>query len=264
VPLTVPAHQAVVLPLKLRWPALMDGTALCVGAAAPDLAYPLGHWMYDQSHTAVGIVVWAVPFTLAVCAVLRWRAAAGVAAQLPDLPPFRFRSYGVLSRRRPLLAVTAACALIGAVSHVVLDAFTHSGRWGARWLGLDHPAMTLPVRGEITYAKLLQYAGHVGGSVVTVLLLWHIGRRRLLESWYGVGQVRRARAITVTSGQRVVFWTVALAPPAVAAAASGGPGRHAVFLTLLGGIVGLLLAGSLPLRAVAPSDRAGAPTPEHR
>ena len=85
-------------------------------------------------------------------------------------------------RRRPLLAVTVLCALLGSASHVVIDGFTHNGRWGAEWLGLDQWVVAdLPVRGELTAARGLQYLGHVGGSLIGLALFAQIGRRRLLE-----------------------------------------------------------------------------------
>ena len=258
-PLTFPAHQAAVLPLKLWRPQWFDATALCGGAAAPDLAYPLGWWLNRQSHTAVGVAVWAIPFTLLVCGILRRRAAAGVFAHLPDAGPLRLRSYRVLDRRRPLLLITLVSAFIGATSHVLVDGFTHERRWGARWLGLEAVIGELPVRGELSVARALQYAGHVGGSLVAVALFVHVGRRRLLERWYGTDTVSARRAVVVSPAFRVAFWAVALAPPlAVGAWASAGR-DYGMFATMLAGVVGLLAAGTLPL--YREGTMPGRPTP---
>ncbi|MGI9596523.1 MAG: DUF4184 family protein, partial [Acidimicrobiales bacterium] len=73
-PVTFPAHQGLIAGAKLRWPDRVDGTALCIGAAAPDLAYALGDWMNRQSHTLVGLLVWSLPFTVVATLVTRWRA----------------------------------------------------------------------------------------------------------------------------------------------------------------------------------------------
>jgi hypothetical protein len=248
VPLTFPAHQAAVLPLKLWRPRAFDATALCAGAAAPDLAYPLGSWLGHQSHTALGIAVWAVPCTLVVCGLLRWRVASGLFAHLPDLGPFRVRSYRVLVRRRPLLAVTVLCALLGSASHVVIDGFTHNGRWGAEWLGLDQWVVAdLPVRGELTAARGLQYLGHVGGSLIGLALFAQIGRRRLLERWYGAAAVAAERRVVVSPAQRAVFWAVALVPPVVVAGWVVAHGGEMIFGPLTAAVAGLLVAGGLPL-----------------
>lgn len=244
-PLTFPAHQLPVLPLKLWRPAWFDATALCVGAAAPDLANPLGAWMQHQSHTAIGIAAWSVPFTLVACALLRWRGAAGIFAQLPDAGVFRLRSYRVLGRRRPRVGVTIVSALIGAISHVVVDGFTHTGRWGANWAHLNTVIANGPRGREVTIAKLLQFGGHTVGSVAALCLFAFIGHRRLLEAWYGAAAVEDARWVNVASRERFIFWAVALAPVACTIAACVVTGRILIFATILATVVGLLGAGCL-------------------
>ena len=244
-PLTFPAHQAAVLPLKIWRPAWFDGTALCVAAAAPDIAYPLGAWLDRQSHTAIGMTIWAVPLTLVVCALVRWRAAAGIFAHVTDGGPLRLRSYRVLGTRRPAFAVTLASAALGAGSHVLIDAFTHRGRWGAEWLGLDRSVGDLPLRGAFTVARVLQYVGHVGGSAVGIALFLYVARRRLLERWYGEDAVRVARtsAVSVSLLQRVRFWIVALVPPAAVGGWAVSTGHKPTFSVLTAAVAGLLLAG---------------------
>ena len=97
-PVTFPAHQGLIVPLKLRWPTAIDGTALCIGAAAPDLAYPLGSWLNAGSHTLLGLIVWALPVTLGLTTLVRWRAADGIFANMAEMidvtlaPKRRYRS----------------------------------------------------------------------------------------------------------------------------------------------------------------------------
>lgn len=256
-PLTFPAHQALVLPLKLWRPRLVDGTALCVAAAAPDLAYPLGSWPGRQSHTAIGIAVWAVPCTVVVCAALRWRVAAGLFAQLPDAGSLRLRSYRVLRRRRPAVVVTLLSAVVGGVSHVLIDGFTHEGRWGAGWLGLDQVIGAVPGRGEVTAARALQYVGHVCGTAAGVALFVHVGRRRLLERWYGRDAVAADRRVAVSPRQRLLFWSLALLPPLAAAAWTTAHDRNPIFATITATAAGLVLAGGLPLHEPAPAPAPG-------
>lgn len=38
-PGTLLSHQAIVLPLKLRWPARFSGLALVIGSMAPDFEF---------------------------------------------------------------------------------------------------------------------------------------------------------------------------------------------------------------------------------
>jgi hypothetical protein len=207
VPLTFFAHQSVVLPLKMTRPQWFDATALCIGAMAPDLAYALTYWLAVRSHRFIGFLVWAWPFGILGSIVVR-RIAATVFAHLPDFGPLRVHSLRVLGRRKPRLGVTIVSAAIGAGSHIVLDGFTHKGRFGSRWLGFDRVLFTVPVKGEMTISRVFQYFGHTVGSVIGLLLLAAIARRHLLDDWYGEGNVADARRFSLTTMQRLVFWVI--------------------------------------------------------
>ena len=240
-PITVPAHQAVVLPLKLAWPRRVDATAMCIGSAAPDLGYVLGGG--GQTHSVFGLVVFAIPFTLIACQLLRWRAAQGVFGNFPDAGPFRLHSYRVLVERRPGAGVTFISAVVGTVSHVVVDSFTHKWRWGANWLGLNETLFTVPWRGEVSGARVLQYLGHTVGSFVGVLLFAYIGREHLLERWYGIDAVRSARSFELSTRDRVVFWSTTTGVTLVSTAIGMGAGANVVFAFLPAVTIGLLVAG---------------------
>lgn len=243
IPLTIPAHQVPVLPLKLWRPDWFDATALCVGSVVPDLLYPfVGLW----SHTFTALLL-VVPVSVLIATLLRRRAGASVFPQLPDLGGMRLHSYAVIGGRRPLAAISVGSAVIGAVSHIVIDAFTHDPGWGARWLHLDRHWVAMPFRSAVSAARALQYVGHSVASVVGLLIFWYIGRHRLLERWYGCEDVRRARTARPDTAQRVRFWAVSFAV-AVVVGGAVGPLAHTrvVFTVMAGWVVGLLAAGSLP------------------
>jgi hypothetical protein len=96
VPATFPSHAGGILTLKVFWPRWIDGVALVVGAAMPDLAYVAGCCSPPQTygHSWWGTIV-AVPFTLAVGWLIRW-AAPVVATHVPPLGSLALRDYGVL------------------------------------------------------------------------------------------------------------------------------------------------------------------------
>ncbi len=239
-PITVPAHQAFVLPIKLLWPRHVDATAMCIGATAPDLGYAV---MGTESHSWLGALVFALPFTLVAAALIRWRAATTVFGNLPDAGWFRLHSYRVLVSRRPGWLVTTVSAVIGVVSHVLVDAFTHSGRWGSNWLHLNEVAVTVPVRGDMTTARVLQYLGHSVGSIVAIALFLHIGRRRLLEEWYGEAEVAAARTFHLSTAERIRFWGLAAVIGALALGGLLATGGSPTFSMIFAGTTGLLIAG---------------------
>lgn len=206
-PVSYPAHQALVIPLKRRWPGYFDGTALCIGAAAPDAAFAVGGSVAGDSHHLHGAVAFALPVTLLVVAALRLGLVRVISAHLPDLGPLRIRSYGVLADRSHPVLVTVASASIGVGSHLLVDAVTHEGRWASDLLGLERWSIVGP-GGSVSVAHALQVVGHLAGTAVTVALLLGMARDRSLERWYGDERVGAVRATRPGSVARVGFWTV--------------------------------------------------------
>lgn len=243
-PVSFPAHQGLIAVVKLRWPRHVDGTALCIGAAAPDLAYPLGSWLAVRSHSPIGVVVWALPFTLVAAAMTRRWAAAGLFAQLPDLGPFRLRSYGVLSHGRPGRLTTLLSAILGSGSHVVVDAFTHNGRWGADLVGFNTVLFTVPFVGPISVATLAQHLGHLVGTVLFVILLLEIAGSRRLEAWYGADLVEQVRAHRPARGERIGYWAAVAIPTIAAFPAAIAFGGSPLFLPITVLTVSILVVSS--------------------
>lgn len=169
-PFTFLAHQAPVLPLALVWPRRFDALALCVGSMAPDVAYVAAgtRWAF-ATHSAWGLVWFCLPLTLLVAALVR-RAAPTWLVHLP-LPGALRRGGAALLGPAPPLQVTLVSALIGAGSHVVLDAFTH--RRG--FFVLHCPALEaapLPLLGRpVPVYSLLQGPGSLVLALLALLAL---------------------------------------------------------------------------------------------
>jgi len=118
-PLTFPSHQGLILPLWRRFPRRIDGVALCVGAAMPDvldaLTWPfrgeLGQWL---GHSLLGVVV-SVPFGLALSRLARRVVPRRFIARLDEgaMPG------GGLARE-------CISAGLGGLSHVAFDLPTHA------------------------------------------------------------------------------------------------------------------------------------------
>jgi hypothetical protein len=133
-PWLVPSHQAPVLALKLWRPAWFSGLGLVLGSVAPDLAFilRLDETGAPASHTLLGQLWITVPLVLALHAlatglVLPWllpRTGGGAPLHLHALarcePPA-----GLVA-----LARVASSGLIGGLTHVALDGFTHGDESG--------------------------------------------------------------------------------------------------------------------------------------
>lgn len=175
-PFTYLSHQAPVLAATMRWPGAFDGTAMVLGSMAPDWAYAVDHtWLEFDGHSIWGVLAFCVPVAVLASVVLR-RVAPVLFAYLPSpgwLPLRRLRGLG---RQGPGWAMSAASALLGALSHVVWDMFTHNARWGPQHVRLlRSEALVVAGRG-LSWATVLQYASHVLGALVAVYLLSRILR----------------------------------------------------------------------------------------
>jgi len=202
VPATFPSHAAAVLPLKVWRPRWFDGVALMTGSAAPDMYYVLtGFIVVPPTHNLVGILWFGLPVALVTAGLVRL-AAPTVAAHLPSRPAWlAMPDYGVLGQVRHRWYVAVWSALLGVLSHIVWDGFTHAPAathgWGVRLL----PALAVePVPGWPLWL-LAQHASTVLGAAVALAVAVHIGRHRLLRAWHG-----RAPAVPRTPW---VFWPVA-------------------------------------------------------
>ena len=242
VPLTFPAHQAVVLPLKIWKPRWFDGIALVVGAGSPDLFNALSSVDTFQSHHLEGVAV-AVAFTIVYSILLRRFAVDGLFGALPNFGPLKAKSYRVLKNGRPRLLVTALSAFIGVGSHVFVDSFTHAGRFGSNLLGINDILFEVPVLGGMSGARVLQYLGHTVGSLIGVLLFVLVVSKRHLGDWYGEDQIRAARRAPLRPGSRRRLYFIVGLGLASGMAWGASTSIFPVFHMGLTFVMALLLAG---------------------
>lgn len=188
-PFTFLAHQAPVLGLKLAAPRWFDGTALAIGSMAPDLVFIFGGTRAAiDGHSWAGQLQVCLPLTMVLTVLTKKVASRVVVPHLPDAGRFHVHDYARLAgwRITPAnLLVATLSASIGSVTHVALDAFTHSFGWGVhRFPALSTVMLTLPSGRSVPVYDVLQLGGSALGAAVALGLLARIGRRRLLLAWY--------------------------------------------------------------------------------
>ena len=175
------AHPAAVLPLLHRGHARggLIGSALVFGAMAPDAPYFAGAFgIGDLAHTWAAVPTLDLAITIGLAAVwhlvlraplvgllpARWAAAADqLTAPRERRGRFSSAPWFVLS------------AIIGTVTHVAWDGFTHPGRFGVR---LFPVLQTARILGEPPYV-LLQYG--CSGLGVGALGFWTVREMRRAE-----------------------------------------------------------------------------------
>lgn len=188
-PFTFFAHQVPVVPIKRRWPDRWDGLGLVVGSIMPDLWYVTHGWLYGPA----GIALWVdahhpdqfvVHNLLVGClltVILRRVVAPVVPLAMPDLPPFHLHDYQLLMLSRHRWWVTAYSVAVGALTHLLVDGFTHADQFGVEWLPWLGETLFTVASYDVAPYKLLQYLGHTLGTAVGVWMAWRLGRDRALR-----------------------------------------------------------------------------------
>jgi len=192
------SHVAAVLPLG---GTALPVSALVVGSMAPDVPYylPEGPWMAlaggGATHTVLGVVVWAPVWGLLVLLLWHGLFAPAAIAVSPDALRRRIPTPATVRARfgsPRALASTYAALVVGAMTHVAWDAFTHEGEWGAQNLAwLAEPVPWLPI--SLPGYQWAQYASGVFGVVVIAWWLVRWWRRTPPAPTAGTGISPAAR-----------------------------------------------------------------------
>jgi membrane-bound metal-dependent hydrolase YbcI (DUF457 family) len=232
VPFTV-SHIAAVLPLRR---SRLPLSALAMGSMSPDLPYFVPGLVGfgaegGLTHSLLGIVTVDLLF-----GALMWALWLAMAPALRDLVPDVVRARWPDSRVRPGPIAVMAALMIGGLTHVLWDEFTHVDRFGHRTFGVLAATYPSPV-GEIPGYRWLQYASGLLGLTAIAWTAWRRPRRSLTPRSYptlarafpwlglvgaGLGVLARSPALAAADQPRTVaFLTVSGAiSGAVAAAAA--------------------------------------------
>ena len=156
-PFTV-SHAAAAMPLWRLSRYRLVASALVVGAMAPDFEY-LAHLSARRTigHTLPGLVVLCVPLSLAALFLWHRLIVPVWAPRLGRSAPPRF-AFGP----GPRLGAVVVSVLVGSLSHLVWDAFTHEHGLVVRHAPVL--AATLPGT-DLGVYMLLQYASSAAGAV---------------------------------------------------------------------------------------------------
>src|SRR5688500_17615088 len=118
------SHAAAVLPLQ-RWLKL-PLTALMIGSMAPDFGYFFSHDASRQlTHSFAGLFLFALPAGLFIWLFYVALLEKATITLLSDRWHTRFAHTDAISV--PLVMRACLAILLGAVTHILWDAFTHRG-----------------------------------------------------------------------------------------------------------------------------------------
>jgi hypothetical protein len=192
-PLTT-SHPAAVIPLKRL---NLDLSAMVIGSMTPDMVYfiPGCLPLSDYSHTLAGILILGIPLGLAALSVFQYLIKYPLLSLLPADHQSRLSRvtgpYTFFPAKRFLLI--AASVLIGELTHVIWDSFTHLDGWVVMRVDILKAHLTIPVLTGVPVYLVLQH----GSTVVGMLLMawWYIG-------WYRKAVPARVPDGVVISARR--------------------------------------------------------------
>ncbi len=240
------SHVAAVLPfLRLRLPA----SALVIGSMVPDAPYYLPVAVHgDQTHTLLGVI--GADLLLGLVVFVCWQALVGPAVVVLVAPVVGRRltiawSFGAVAdlratvRRPSQFVAVVAALLLGSLTHVGWDAFTHVDGWATKRV----PFLRADL-GPLPLYRWAQYiSGIVGGLIVAAWIArWWRNPHVATDEYESEPRLplRGARAMSpVARGAAIVVVLAAVAVGGVRGLASGlasdvHPMRAAAFQTATG------------------------------
>ena len=167
-PLTI-AHPAAVLPFRRSGLPL---SALVIGSLSPDFEYFLYLTPHsDISHTAAGLFVFCLPAGMIALWIYHRIWVPPIVALLGKehhhrVQPFPF---GPASR----FLILCCELLIGALTHLIWDSFTHEYGWAVQHLDGLSRSVHLAGHLEVPVYKILQHGSTLLGCAVLIFVVFY-------------------------------------------------------------------------------------------
>jgi hypothetical protein len=240
------AHPAAAVPLAGPMGRVGVLSALVIGSMAPDFAFlfPMGV-MRAESHSLGGLFWYCLPVGLICYLLYHLLMKRPIIHLLPPASFARLARYATSdwALRADTLLPVLVSILVGAITHLAWDSFTHRGSWGVR---------------HMAFLQLHLYTGGGFWIYLYTALQWFSSVLGLaLLGWWGRGWLRHAplpataARSSLSRAQRwlllsvlvltsltvgaLEFWTYAVPEPLVST-------QEILIHTLLGVVSGLIMA----------------------
>jgi hypothetical protein len=169
-----PAHPAIILPLLKK--ARTSALGLIVGSMAPDFEYFFKMKVNSQySHTLGGVLYFDLPVSFLLSWLFIRFVKVNLVANLPVFLQRRLQPMTLLDYRQVLVKrwfVFVCSALLGSLSHLFWDGFTHNDTFFVRNLSFYHGSY-VPYEGvkyPLWYA-LQHISSAIGLSILAIYVL---------------------------------------------------------------------------------------------
>ncbi|KAA3436563.1 DUF4184 family protein [Rufibacter hautae] len=193
------SHPAIVLPfigLKYRW---RSATGLIVGSMAPDFEKFIRMSLHDpHSHTWKGIFYFNLPMGLLLCFVFHLIVRDALIDHLPYFLRQRFNRYKRFNWKtyfKTHYLMVLLSLLVGIVSHLAWDSFTHSTGLGVRLFPFLLSEVLPEPFTRSWYAFLQQTLSVIGGFIMLIFIYLlpkedrPLEKKPLLGFWFMSGVI---------------------------------------------------------------------------
>lgn len=167
------AHPAAVLPLKRFCRSYANFSALVAGSMAPDIPYFFFQWhVGGYAHTLPGIFLLSIPIGLSLMLLFDY-VGPKAAKLLPNKHAQFVESwFHPAESTSKSYATVLVYSLIGILTHVFWDSFTHSTGWFVHETPILETEVATIGTHHIHFYKLLQHGSTVVGLLALVLAYW--------------------------------------------------------------------------------------------
>lgn len=172
-PFTI-SHAAAVLPFSrplARWHLL---SACVIGSMVPDFHLFLPwHLQRFETHSFIALFTFCLPLGLACYWLFQWHIKVSVVELLPDAAYRRWRAYEQPAEFASLKAwaLGAFGVMLGALTHLIWDAFTHENARGVRMLPFPDEPVFQVGQHFVYLPRLLQDVSSLVGLVLVILMV---------------------------------------------------------------------------------------------
>jgi hypothetical protein len=173
VPFTI-SHAAAVLPLRGSGKIRLPLAALMIGSMSPDFAYFLpGELDRVETHSIPGVFWFSWPVSIALWLLFVRVLEQPTRALLPDDWHTRFvPSDHALTLKT--LAMASIAVIIGALTHLLWDSFTHRGTLMVKLLPGLHEVAFHYHGWRIRWFVVLQHLSTIAGLLLLVIWAWRL------------------------------------------------------------------------------------------
>jgi Domain of unknown function (DUF4184) len=174
VPFTI-AHPVAVIPIARRLGRYAVPSALVIGSISPDVAYFLSFGVSrPESHSLAGLFWFCLPVGFAGYLLFHLVLERPLVSLLPTGIARRLAGLLCAPRRLPAAPWSAVLGslLIGALTHLAWDGFTHASGAGVQAVGVLHAQLFSIGRYPVFVYKLLQHTSTLMGIALLTAWVW--------------------------------------------------------------------------------------------